>query len=1253
MKPPKKKLSPQETIRLLEKIRKGHEPTAKEQAALAGVEALNLMQGQVKTLEKGAVYLSGLQRLHLEHRGIHTLSASLGALSELRYLNLVCPELKSLPYSIGRLTHLEYLDMFCPLLETLPLQIRELQSLKRLLISSSRLQNLTDRLGGLKSLRTLFIFCDKLKALPAEIGKLDQLETLTVSAEHLSNVPGTIGKLSSLKHLDIQSSAVRLPAKLGNLSSLESLCLKGTEVKLPESLSGLTGLKELDLTFQCRRLPMGVFTLAGLKTLKLACASLEGLDGIGSLETLQSLELSSDELFSLPPGLFHLRELEQLSLSCAKLERLPSELGDLAKLRSLYIQAPLLEALPSAISRLTALTKLVVQSSSLKTLPSQIGSLSTLRELHVSAPALRRLPEEIGRLTCLESLFLQPTALEHLPESLGNLRALRALAVSSDELRSLDVLKKLHGLESLEFHGRQIDAIPDWVGGLAALRSLDVSKTAVRRLPDRLSRLTELKNLNLTDTNLAALPDWIGCLDSLETLMAGNTKLQELPSGLSSLKKMVHLGLDGLRLHSLPRELLDLNIPFILDESGRIEGRGILLRGAALATQPISLFEQPPELIREYYDAKQIPVNEAKVIFLGDGSVGKTYTIRRMLNGCRRETAESPYRTTETHGILITPYHVERDGQSFDIHFWDFGGQDIMHSMHRCFLTERTCYVVMVSTRTPDLTTGRARYWLRNIESFAHNAPVILAVNRWGVDSPHTGLDINRLQQEFPSLVGHVSYSAMSSSEEEFRRLEEAIVEQAQRLDSCNMSFPEQWDYIRQELLKQATSHTYYIGRSDYYRICNKYGLSKSKGIRSWLLEWFNDLGVCFSYHQDSDRKELQDYKILDPQWLTSAIYRIIFGQGESHNGTISVKEIRRILGETGSPELEERGIPCLNGVSYSEEECTYVLEIMRKFKVSYQVSDESEFIPALCNENTPPGLKPEDQDHWGSVKLCYHYLPDSVVHQLMIAVHPLLQQNKCWRKGLFLEWSSYIGEREQISTTVQMTGTHSEDTELLIDFYCREPSHAVLPSILLNRLLEWIKVINQAMNLQAEVMVLAEKNGHTEWFSETKIRKCRERGSREMQGEEENYEIAELQQKFALWGSSWSEPSSTHSTLLEYWQQIYTDNHVRLQHTLDTSFWFRDLSLHLPQTTKYPLTKSLSDYTFTVNTDTMYSLFETELSRAYWKTSSKYISPSELHTALTRKGLEDIRLSGLQGTIEVKKPGNTASAKKKSQKKP
>ena len=104
---------------------------------------------------------------------------------------------------------------------------------------------------------------------------------------------------------------------------------------------------------------------------------------------------------------------------------------------------------------------------------------------------------------------------------------------------------------------------------------------------------------------------------------------------------------------------------------------------------------------------------------MGDGGVGKTHTIMRLKNHGKLEE----YKTETTEGIKIdiTPYSAEYEGRTFDINFWDFGGQEIMHAMHRCFLTERTCYVVVLSNRAAGDYTPQARRWLQNIQSFAKN----------------------------------------------------------------------------------------------------------------------------------------------------------------------------------------------------------------------------------------------------------------------------------------------------------------------------------------------------------------------------------------------------------------------------------------------------------------------------------------------------------------------------------------------------
>ena len=115
----------------------------------------------------------------------------------------------------------------------------------------------------------------------------------------------------------------------------------------------------------------------------------------------------------------------------------------------------------------------------------------------------------------------------------------------------------------------------------------------------------------------------------------------------------------------------------------------------------------------DYYNQPQVKINETKIIFLGSEGVGKTHTIRRILNDNHKisETLE------ETPGISIAYKDFKRGETSYRITFWDFGGQEIMHAMHRCFLTDRTGYVVVVSTRFGDVNK-QARYWLKNIESF-------------------------------------------------------------------------------------------------------------------------------------------------------------------------------------------------------------------------------------------------------------------------------------------------------------------------------------------------------------------------------------------------------------------------------------------------------------------------------------------------------------------------------------------------------
>lgn len=286
------------------------------------------------------------------------------------------------------------------------------------------------------------------------------------------------------------------------------------------------------------------------------------------------------------------------------------------------------------------------------------------------------------------------------------------------------------------FSALELENLPESIGNLSQLMRLDVSGNQLTNLPESIGNLSQLMELRVSGNQLTSLPEWIQRLSKIKTLRLDANPLQKLPDWLGEMETLHSLHLSELELTEFPRSLLSLNLPIFADYNTFRDNTspGIYIQNLKLSIQPASLFDQSRDkspdfresrkLIENYFNTPKIPIREAKVIFLGDGKVGKTYTIQRLLHNCRK----GHYPTKETHGILIEDLYAKKNGESYRIRVWDFGGQDIMHEMHRCFLTERTCYVVMVDTRT-NKQTGRARYWLRTIQSIAPNAPVLLLVN--------------------------------------------------------------------------------------------------------------------------------------------------------------------------------------------------------------------------------------------------------------------------------------------------------------------------------------------------------------------------------------------------------------------------------------------------------------------------------------------------------------------------------------------
>ena len=736
------------------------------------------------------------------------------------------------------------------------------------------------------------------------------------------------------------------------------------------------------------------------------------------LSNLQSLSLWRKQITFLPQSVGMLSNLRSLELGHTRITILPHTVGKLSKLQELGLSFTLITYLPGTVTQLRNLKQLVLSKSLIDALPEDIGRLSKLQSLHIWSTPITALPESFGRLSNLRHLYLTSTRITALPETFA----------------------ELSSLQRLDLDSTRVSALPEAFGQLSNLRELDLSGSPIRSLPPSFGQLPFLEYLNLGFTQISALPEDIGQLPNLQ-----------------------HLDLRGLTLPEIPKTLAERGLPYV-EESGDY-GRGVNLYNTTLTEQDKTVFLEHPELIHSLYE-DQITLRECRVLFLGDGGVGKSYTIKRIRNGCRKETEQAPYLTTQTPGVEILDYRAEKDGESYDLHFWDFGGQEILHSMHRCFLTDQTCYVVTVRTR--DDANKKARYWLRNVAAFAPNSPVLLYVNCWE-NADGRIVDESSLRQEFPAIRDVVYCSAKEAEDGAFRAFLDRLIDMVAAAESTHRTVNRRWNEVRRAIAAESGTR-HYLTKERYRELCRDNRIDD--GSAPGLLSFFNSLGVCFSYHLDEDRNELEDYKLLNPVWLTNAIYAIIEeGMAHAQEGRIKISSIERMLGNRAPETVREKEYRrTMPETVYKKEECRYVLDVAAAHNLCYRVDERTVFFPALCGNNTPAEAlsPPAGYPQHVQYLLHYAYLPDSVVHQFMVrCMKADLAVNRCWLRGMML------GGMDAHKAFVRM----NDDRDLRIDVWSK-PNHPACEMFELLR--RELQAVNRTLNLKAKEFIVDGEDRYT-----------------------------------------------------------------------------------------------------------------------------------------------------------------------------
>jgi internalin A len=833
------------------------------------------------------------------------------------------------------LTNLQYLSVHSTQVCDLT-PLKDLTNLQYLSIFETEVSDLTP-LKGLTNLHYLSVHSTQVRDLTPLKG-LTMLQTLSVFETHVSNLTPLKG-LANLQYLDVYSTQVRDLTPLKGLANLQHLDVYSTQVRDLTPLKDLTNLQYLNV-FETQVSDLTPLKgLANLQHLFVFDTQVSDLTPLKALTNLQSLDMSSTQVSDLAP-LKDLVMLLYLNISSTRV-------NDLTPLKGL-IELQQIDLSDTDVSDLSPLKGLI-----------------ELQQIDLSGTNVSDLSPLEG-LVELQQIDVHNTDVSDITP-LKDLEQLLYLKVYNTNVSDITPLKDLANLQHLDVSDTEVSDITP-LQDLVQLLHLGAFRTQVRDVTP-LQYLTKLQTIDVSEApvqDITPLKD----LAMLQILDLISTQVSDL-TPLKGLVMLQEVNVSGSPVQNIPKEIYDQD----------------------------NCAEDLLAYWQELKTAQKVKNQQLKVMFLGNGCVGKSTLLHWFLNN---EFTPISLEEGRTHGIFIKPYAFKNS----DVlaHFWDFGGQEVFHATHRLFLGRRSLYVLVWTTESPEFNQDLQhppQYWLDMIADIAdpHERSRVLIVQNLfeGQTERNILSDAERADYEAKGL-DITTYCFNAKTGVKVKTVMTAIEEEAEQLLNTHIEeLPETWVNIRAAVAERRYNGEKMLDQADFEAICRDCRLTTNPSI---ILDYLHRAGELF-YYRDHFKNQI----ILDQEWALNAVYAIL-----------KRKNIDQFKGRIRRAQLVQMWQA--DSLIQSEKEADIFLNFMSANKIAFYTDkggfyqkDKAELvIPQLLPVETP-----EMYSLWARIpvpdklrhRIAYQFLHRDIIERFIVQTAHLSEGKTYWRNGLFI---NYLG---------------------------------------------------------------------------------------------------------------------------------------------------------------------------------------------------------------------------------------------------